>query len=97
MTMDATASSNRQARGAALAKCKAPAFRHIAGDVFFVPSQTNTGSGYVVDVTAAKCSCPDHEEHGGPCKHQWALRYFRHELEMPDGSTVVRIAPSLDS
>lgn len=87
--MDATASSSRQVRGAALAKGKSKAFRHIAGDTFFVPSQTNAGSGYVVDVTSGKCSCPDHEETGVICKHQWAVRFFRHELELPDGSTVV--------
>jgi hypothetical protein len=58
--MDATASTSRQERGLSLAKGKAKAFRHIAGDVFFVPSQTNAGSGYVVDVTSGKCSCPDY-------------------------------------
>jgi transposase len=88
--MDATAIDPRQVRGAALAKAKARAFRPIAGDTtFFVPSQTSAGSGYVVDVTAGKCSCPDHETTGGICKHQWAVRYFRHELELPDGNTVV--------
>ena len=89
MEMDATASSNTQVRGAALAKAKARFFRHIAGDTFFVPSQTSAGSGYVVDTQTGRCSCPDFEERGGTCKHQWAVRYFRHELEIPDGSTVV--------
>jgi transposase len=87
--MDATASSSRQERGAALAKAKTRSFRQIAGDTYFVPSQTNAGSGYVVDVQAGKCSCPDFEERGGPCKHVFAVRYFRHELTTPDGSTVV--------
>lgn len=87
--MDATAINPRQVRGAALAKAKARSFRSIAGDTYFVPSQTNAGSGYVVDVTGGKCTCPDHEETGGTCKHQWAVRYFRHELELPDGSFVV--------
>ena len=87
--MDAAAIDPRQERGAALAKGRAKAFRHIAGDTFFVPSQTNTSSGYVVDVISGKCSCPDFEERGGVCKHQWAVRYFRHELEIPDGSAAV--------
>src|ERR1700722_6435874 len=87
--MNAAGTDPRQERGLALMKGKTKAFRHIAGDVFFVPSQTNTGSGYVVDVTGGKCTCPDFEERGLTCKHQWALRYFRHELEMPDGTTVV--------
>lgn len=83
------ATNPRQERGLALAKGKATAFRHIAGDTFFVPSQTNAGSGYVVDVASGKCSCADFQERGGTCTHQFALRYFRHELDMPDGSTVV--------
>ena len=39
--------------------------------------------------TASTCTCPDFEERGVPCKHQWAVRYFRHEIDMPDGTTVV--------
>lgn len=77
----------RQQRGLALAKTKPKSFRHIAGATYLVPSATSAGSGYVVD--GEKCSCPDFETVGGTCKHQWALRYFRHEIEMPDGSTVV--------
>jgi transposase len=87
--MDATASTSRQERGLQLAKGKAKAFRPIAGETYFVPSQTNAGSGYVVDMSAGKCSCPDFEERGGVCKHQWAVRYVRHELPMPDGTSVV--------
>jgi len=79
----------RQARGAALAKSKAKAFRQIAGDTYLVPSATASSSGYVVDLAAGRCTCPDYEERGLPCKHQWALRYFRHELELPDGTTFV--------
>ena len=79
----------RQARGAALAKSKPKAFRHIAGDTYLVPSASSTGAGYVVDMAASKCTCPDFEERGLPCKHQFAVRYFRHELELPDGTTEV--------
>ena len=86
--MDSATITPRQARGLALLKGKPRAFRKIAEDVFFVPSQTNAG-GYVVDVTAGKCSCPDFETTGGTCKHQWALRYFCQEVAMPDGSTIV--------
>ena len=84
-----TTVDSRQTRGAALAKSKAKAFRQIAGDTYLVPSATASASGYVVDLAAGKCTCPDYEERGLPCKHQWALRYFRHELEMPDGTSVV--------
>jgi transposase len=85
------AASYRQARGMVLAQTKAKAFRQIVGDTYLVPSATSTSAGYVVDMTASTCTCPDAEKHGRgvPCKHQWAIRYFRHELEMPDGTTVV--------
>lgn len=81
--------ATRQERGLALARGKRGRFRQIAADTYFVPSQTNTGSGYVVDIASGKCSCPDHETTGGTCKHQWAIRYFRHEIEAPDGSIIV--------
>jgi Transposase DDE domain/SWIM zinc finger len=87
--MDATASSSRLERGLQLVKGKAKAFKTVAGDSYFVPSATNAGSGYIVDAIAGRCSCPDFEARGEPCKHVYAVRYFRHELEMPDGSTVV--------
>lgn len=87
--MDAAAISPRQERALALVRGKRSAFRQIAGDTFFVPSQTNAGSGYVVNLSARTCSCPDYEERQQPCKHVFALQYVRHELEMPDGSTVV--------
>jgi hypothetical protein len=86
--MDAAASNPRQERGLALVKGKAKAFRPVAGDSFYVPSATN-GCGYIVDLACGSCTCPDFEERGGVCKHQWALRYHRHELATPDGSTVV--------
>jgi transposase len=80
----------RQARGAVLAKTKARAIRLVAGDVYLVPSATGSGgSGYVVDVAACSCSCPDWELNRQPCKHVFAVRYVRHELEMPDGTSVV--------
>lgn len=85
----APATTTRQERGLALAKTRAKAFRQIAGETYLVPSASASGSGYVVDVPAGSCSCPDFETVGGTCKHQWALRYFRHEIEMPDGTTVV--------
>src|SRR5262249_48925657 len=74
---DAAKVDYRQERGAMLAKSRAKAFKHIAGDTYLVPSATATGSGsgYVVDIAAGKCTCPDYEERGLPCKHQWAVRY----------------------
>jgi transposase len=71
----------RQASGAALAKSKAKAFRQIAGDTYLVPSATASAGGYVVDHAANTCTCPDFEDRGSACKHVWALRFFRHEIE----------------
>jgi transposase len=89
IAMDVTSSSNRQVRGADLVRGKAKAIRAIAGDTYYVPSATQPSGGYVVDVVAGRCTCPDHETRGGVCKHQWAVRIFRHEVEMPDGTFVV--------
>jgi hypothetical protein len=79
----------RQARGAALAQSRPKAFKHLAGEVYLVPSARGGSAGYVVDLAVGTCTCPDWEERHQPCKHQWALRYFRHELELPDGTTFV--------
>jgi hypothetical protein len=79
----------RQARGLALAKTKGARFKQIANDTYLVPSAGSTSAGYVVDMAAGKCTCPDYEERRLPCKHFYAMRYHRHELEMPDGSTVI--------
>jgi transposase len=87
--MDATASVNRQTRGAALAKTKMRSIKPITGDTYYVPSATNASGGYVVDLACGSCSCPDHTDRGTVCKHLWAVRYVRHELTMPDGSSVV--------
>jgi hypothetical protein len=87
--MDQALSNPRQERGLALVQGKRARFRPIAGDSYFVPSQTSAGAGYVVDAVAGQCSCPDFEERKEPCKHVFAIRYLRHELAMPDGTSVV--------
>jgi len=88
--MNATATNLRQERGLMLAKGKASKFRRINDNTFLVPSASNTsGSGYVVDLAAGRCTCPDYETRGGTCKHIWAMKDVRHEIAMPDGTTVV--------
>jgi transposase len=87
--MDQTAIVARQERGAALAKAKARAFRKIAGDTFFVPSATTSGGGYVVELSARKCSCPDHETTGCACKHVFSLEYHLSVLQTADGASAV--------
>jgi hypothetical protein len=79
----------RQARGLVLAKTKAGAFRHIVGETYLVPSASSTGAGYVVDMVASTCTCPDFEERGQPCKHCWAVRYHVRQIDMPDGTAVI--------
>jgi transposase len=88
MDMAATTDA-RQARGLALVKAKSTKIKHIAGTKYLVPSANDGAGGYVVDPDASTCSCPDFETRGCKCKHQWALSYFRKEVAMPDGSTVV--------
>jgi transposase len=83
------ASDARQQRGLALVQGKGKRIRHIAGAKYLVPSAQDGSAGYVVDVEAATCSCPDHETRSVRCKHLWAVSYFRQEVQMPDGTTVV--------
>jgi len=86
--MDAALITARQNRGLQLAQGKKSAFRKIADDTYLVPSAATAGSVYVVNVTTARCTCPDYETFREPCKHIWACRY-RYEVTMPDGSTTV--------
>ncbi len=77
----------RQERGRLLANDRR--IRRIEGAVWLVPSQTQNAGGYVVNLSAATCTCPDHEERRTKCKHQWAVE-FRLQVETAaDGQTVV--------
>lgn len=88
--MPTAANTNtRQERGLALAKGKAKKIKNIAGATWLVPSASSGSGGYVVDVEKGTCSCPDAEERGVKCKHQFAVMYIRQELVMPDGAIVV--------
>jgi transposase len=84
----------RAQRGLAIVKDKGTSIRKIVDDKYLVPSQTLASGGYVVDVTAASCTCPDWTSWGGPgrehrCKHMWAVLIVRREVTTPDGSVVV--------
>ena len=77
----------REQRGqqlAAMAKVK-----HVDGALWMVPSQTGSGGGYLVNTTAATCSCPDYELRRTKCKHQWAVEFSRTVETAADGSRVV--------
>jgi len=86
--MDVSSVDPRKQRGAALVQAKGTRIKQIVDGKWFVPSQSAT-SGYVVDVSGGTCSCPDFEDRGVRCKHQWAVLIFRHEVTLPDGTQVV--------
>jgi transposase len=79
----------RQRRGLALVQGKSRRIKQLGEGTWLVPSQTNASGGYVVDVVRGTCSCPDHEDRNVRCKHLWAVAYVRHEVALPDGTTVV--------
>jgi transposase len=54
-----------------------------------VPSQSQNAGGYLVNVLAATCSCPDHELRRVKCKHQWAVEFSQVVETVADGSQVV--------
>ncbi len=80
----------RQQRALAIVRSdKAKRIKHVAGSRWLVPSQSNASGGYVVDADRRTCSCPDHEDRGSQCKHIWAVLYFRSEVTLPNGATVL--------
>lgn len=58
------------------------------GTYWCVPSQTGNGKTYDVDPQRSTCSCPDHQETGFKCKHQFAVEFtIRREIQT-DGTVV---------
>lgn len=87
MTIETASSPTvRAERGLAIAERKGKGIVRVAGDTYFVPSQTSDKGGYVVDVAEGTCTCPDFEEHGERCKHLWAALIVRGEVPSPDRS-----------
>jgi len=75
----------RQMRGMELAATK----RIVkAGTTWMVPSQTRSGSKYVVTRGAEgfRCTCPDYELRGQTCKHGHAVTFFLSRETAPDGT-----------
>jgi transposase len=60
------------------------------GKVWLVPSQGGGGKKYTVhlDPTTPFCSCPDHEDTGGKCKHMFAVEYTIAREHRGDGEVV---------
>src|SRR3974390_1240573 len=78
--------ASRKDRGLALSRDKR--LRPIAGDKWYVPSQSQASGGYVVDAEAKTCTCPDHES-GHRCKHVLAVEFvILASVTTPDGSEV---------
>ncbi len=90
--MDAQAIDPRSQRGFALAKDKGAAIKVIVADKYLVPSASHSG-GYVVDMAAESCTCPDWQSFGPHrahrCKHLIATLVIRREIALPDGNSVV--------
>jgi transposase len=77
----------RQEKGLALARDKR--IKRVEGALWFVPSQSKNEGGYLVNVLAATCSCPDHEVRRVRCKHQIAVETVQTVQIAADGSAVV--------
>lgn len=80
--METEALDPRQQRGLVIAQSKR--IKNITGGKWLVPSQSSNG-GYVVDVEASTCSCPDHETRAVRCKHLWAILFVRKQVVLPNG------------
>lgn len=68
----------RQERGRLLSIDKR--IKHVEGAIWFVPSQTEGGKGYLVNLLAVTCTCDDYELRRSKCKHQWAVELHRAAL-----------------
>lgn len=74
----------REERGLIIAAlCK---LQRIDG-AWLVPSQASAEKKYVVNLESQTCSCPDHQETGLKCKHQFAVE-FTLKRELSDDGTV---------
>ncbi len=82
-----TTADARQEKGRTLARDRR--IKKVEGALWFVPSQTKNEGGYLVNVLAASCSCPDHEERRCKCKHQWAVESVQTVEVAADGSATV--------
>jgi transposase len=59
------------------------------GRVWLVPSQSGKGKYTVCpDPESPYCSCPDHEDHGGKCKHLYAVETVLKREALMDGTVV---------
>ena len=81
----ATTVDPRLERGRMLSRDKR--IRHIAGSAWACPSASGE-SAYIVDVSAERCTCPDHETRRVRCKHIRAVEIVRMTAISADGTRV---------
>jgi transposase len=77
----------RQEKGRTLAQDKR--IKRVEGALWFCPSQSQNAGGYLVNVLAASCSCPDHETRRVRCKHMIAVELSQIVEVSPDGTATV--------
>lgn len=77
----------RQEKGRNLARDKR--IKRVEGAIWYVPSQSKNEGGYLVNVLAATCSCPDHELRRVRCKHMIAVEVVQTVQVAEDGSATV--------
>jgi transposase len=75
----------REQRGIIIAATVKLAQNH---GVWVVPSQTGGDKRYMVDPCKGTCTCPDHQETGFKCKHQYAVEFTVKREQLADGSVV---------
>jgi transposase len=82
----------REQRGLVIAAtCKITQHRPPHSRRFYVPSASQVGRKYTVDLTTENptCTCPDWEEREMKCKHIYAVLFRMERAENPDGTTTV--------
>jgi hypothetical protein len=69
------------------------------GNVWLVPSQSNSSNKYAVSLHPEHphCSCPDHELNGCRCKHIYAAEYVYQRELFEDGTVVEKESLTLHS
>jgi transposase len=82
----------RQERGRILSQSKG--IKHIAGQTWLVPSQTQPTGGYVVNTAEKTCTCPDYELRRCRCKHQYAVAFVQTVENHADGTQTVTASMS---
>ncbi len=56
--------------------------------VWLVPSQSGADQIYRVNLDAKTCTCPDHQERGQTCKHQYAAQFTFKRDYLPNGDII---------